>query len=528
MSHSSDDSETIDSQEISFIRKAALAQSKSLLERLGRSQQPYRNVFRDTFQKKTLEIRGLEDCIRYLGQTEMACQKACQRIDPSIGIPVLIQTIPQCYYGPLKDKVITYGPALKSALAFVASGIYKRERFGRQTSVENLQNAIWSVDLFERLRGLRICFETYVREDDYILIGSSGVVFMSENMSRVSQQAAASYNARGKTHRTLEDSNRVIWGKPLETVRALENILNGEEPRDQDQFKGTLFSEVPKDRTSFWLGLLGRLLLAAFSMKGSNLEAEPVPGICFFSADRIDALPDRLRRAMRQLVWDSSWYQAGVEDRSYDLIVERPLIHINDGKTVLATTWHLAGDSLNWFVEASVMPYPTTGVKRLPDKLFRKYVSAPFEEAVNEIFRKHGFLSGKVEKTGTWFTQGGHRLLTSPSQGSAPGEIDALAYHQEFGVVFVAECKVLAYPMNIHRARNLHLKIQPTDSKGFYSNLENKRAWLAGTAQFANISQEDIHGIIMLDRKVPGMILEEQYATLDLEMLEITLESFRR
>lgn len=511
--------------EIRRKHKYALGQGKLLPERLMRRQLPFQAPLRDVFGAKALTIRNVDELRARRNQARAACMEWCRRLDPSIAVPILLQSIAECYYGPLKEEAAHFGPTLKTALAHVGRSVYGNVKPGRKTSLEAIEQAIWVAGLFLALEGNLMYWETMGTDSDFMVVDAKGIAGQSEHIRWVQEQATAATSLRGKAHRTLSESNATIWGRPRESLAAINAVVLGNKPSDQRVFRGTLFGDVPKEARSFWWGLWGRFHAAIVSLSEYGSEGSDIPPpICLFPPHSIDALPDEERTSMQRLFWEPNWYASRVEGNESHLIVERPIIHIDRDRGISASSFMLIGDSLNWFIEASVLNYD--GGERLPRFIFQKYVSQPFEEDANALFRRYGCISGRVSGSGSWSTQGGEVMLKTDSGEPLPGEIDALAHHPELGVVFVAECKVLAFPMNQNRLRNVVLKIQEADSEGFFAKQRKKIAWLAKSDRFRDTPPENFVGILLLDRKLTGMKWEGDCWAIDIELLDSVLQEF--
>jgi len=174
-------------------------------------------------------------------------------------------------------------------------------------------------------------------------------------------------------------------------------------------------------------------------------------------------------------------------------------------------------------VEASVLNYPDAGGISLPDIVFQKMVSEAFEDAVCSLFRKHGFVAGKVTEKGMWKFNDEIINLRSLSDTNIPGEVDVLAYSKDHNLVWICECKVLSYPRSLNGMRNLLLKLNETDTKGFHEKLKRKMLWLMQSKYF----EEGTHWIktLMIDRPTPGMKQSEDFMTFDPVMLEDAIKT---
>jgi hypothetical protein len=104
-----------------------------------------------------------------------------------------------------------------------------------------------------------------------------------------------------------------------------------------------------------------------------------------------------------------------------------------------------------------------------------------------------------------------------------PGEMDVVAYHPSKAYLVVIECKVLGFPFALQRIANIAQKIGEADAEAFHSKLRRKIAWLRNTDLFSVLPIRGMSGMIVLDRKLPGMQGGE-FTVADAETLSSVLE----
>jgi hypothetical protein len=151
-------------------------------------------------------------------------------------------------------------------------------------------------------------------------------------------------------------------------------------------------------------------------------------------------------------------------------------------------------DSLNNFIEQSVMGYTPGGVDIKCDDVFRRAISVPFETDVIAMFKSAGWAAGSVSMEGVWSV--GNEVLVRPD-APCPGEIDVLARSPCGNLYLLGECKVLSDPMTASTLRNVVSKLGADDSEGFHSKLDKKAKWLHSLARF---SQALIEPVLIVDR----------------------------
>jgi hypothetical protein len=275
---------------------------------------------------------------------------------------------------------------------------------------------------------------------------------------------------------------------------------------------------------NFWGGILNRLKLSLLAAKFRNPERDIASGITILEPGKSpEAEKAGLTYEVTGLFWGSEWYDSKIKEAPGNMIVERPLIRLSPDRGLYVTSFLVGADSLNWFLEASVLPYSNEGGVKLPEEVFKQAVSTPFENRVIELFRKFGFLAGQVkDKSNSWNTQSGPVVLKNNNR-KIPGEVDCLAYHRERGIVFTVECKVLGYPTSKNRTRNLMLTLGETDAQSFYGKLRDKVRWIENAEYFSRLHVEKFNGLLVLDRKVPGMVATGDIISVDIETIEAML-----
>jgi hypothetical protein len=383
------------------------------------------------------------------------------------------------------------------------------------------------VGLLRQLRNAAMLLDGFGEADDFFTVGINGCIGASARIADIRAHQNESLADRGAGHRTLMHSTRAIWNQQERALSAIEKILAGASPRDQRALDNTLFSLIPEtvDRR-FWSGLWARLRIANLARDAQEQECEGANGICLLDCSEdsvLDKIASEESVAFDTLTWEEAWYHQRIGLLPDALIVERPLLDLGFEERY-ATSFMTIGDSLNWFVETSVMEHPNSGGVRLPAIVFQNAIARPFETSVIEKFRKHGFLAGGVSESGVWHTQNGIVDLNYASDSVLPGEIDCLAELQSMELVFVVECKVLNLPLNITRVKNLYAKLGESDSEGFHQKLQKKAEWLSGAARFSSFTSNQIVPSILLDRKVPGMHSESMFPILEVDRLDLVLD----
>jgi hypothetical protein len=216
---------------------------------------------------------------------------------------------------------------------------------------------------------------------------------------------------------------------------------------------------------------------------------------------------------MMATFWRRAWHANQPPERYKTLLVDRPILRIRPDEELFATSLFLIGDSINWFVEMALMDEPYASGVKLSPACFQRLVSAPFEEQVIGSFREAGFVAGRVSGKGTWSNQNGTVDL-SLALGTPPGEVDCLAIHPR-GPGFVVECKVLNFPTTPARMQNVLGKLGERDTEGFRHKISAKVRWMS---RYIDRTRGPF-GMILLDRRLPGMSYLDEIPILDIGIL---------
>lgn len=521
-------------ESIKRLYRQATIDSQKLLLSLRRNRAPYRHAIKRIAGADTILINNLEGSRAWLKTINEYVLEMCSKTNPLTGIPTLFQTINDYYYPqtlpPTEPEWL--GMPLKAALSIVAGNVFTEKNKDTSKTVSSVHDAVLAVGLLEQMKAFNGFFELFPEGNDYIKISGVGVVEQSNHVVEFQQQLTRAYESRGLSHRTLEDCSNAIWQHMGDALKAVENVLNGRPPQDQKPFVNTLFAQIPHNSNpDFWRGIWARIIAAVGAIRNNNSGGISLHGISLLERRAVSSLPEHAlaeHYALESISWNQKWYVSRVSEAAENMILERPLVNINLETSLYATTFLTISDSLNWFVERSILPYPTPGGVKLPEKLFEKLVSQPFEDRINKLFRKHGFVAGAVTNKGIWQTQNGHINLGHKAASPIPGQIDSVAFHRGIGLVIVSECKVLSYPHSLNRMRNLLLTIGDSDAEALHGKLQDKVRWIASIDYFSSSLDLQVLAALILDRFMPGMMLKNQHLALTSEMLEDLLKAVLR
>ena len=478
-----------------------------------------RQPLADITEKKQIVISKSGEFKHILQTARCYAVEQAKNVNPQVGLPTLLRTINRAYYGPKARQLIRFGPTLKIGFAFVTGRVHEVNPSPKcLPAFAGLQRAVAAARLFEQLHNVTGVIDLFGIDGDFIKLSGKGIIDRSTNMRAV-QVALLGAAKRGDSHRTLDASIKALWTNRARALEAIHAVLNGASAKDQRAFAGTFFERIPDFADKrFWSGLYVRLCVASKALLRQTAEIEsPDIGICILS--------DLDTSTTEQLACDAQWYEDQNLSRPDDLIVRRPVIPLPEEGRYL-TSFVTLGDSLNAFVESSVLDYADGDGVELPDSIFETSISRAFEGRVIDLFRRKGFVAGEVTKKGAWKVGEETVIeLVSTTQQAIPGQIDCVAYHDAKRVLFVTECKVLGFPDSFNRMRNLILKFGEADSERFHSKLQRKVEWLQKTSYFESVLIDKTFNMIVLDDDMPGVISKQDYRVADLEDLNEILSS---
>lgn len=465
-------------------------------------------------------IQQLEDWIAIF---QVESVNNCKRVSVIHSLPILMETIDDYYSSEKKEEIPWLGTALKQTVSFVWDNLENPSIKGDSFSLNVLINVIVISSVLQQLEMFRFIFITY---GDFPITFYGYGFETSEELDELVSIFNASFRIRGAGHRTVNDTAQTILQKPEEAIQLVESILRGETLHKPNIFINTLFSEIPFDQIDFWCGLWARLVLAVNVSFVKLQITDEIKGVGLFGAVGIK-IPqtehkEKMQQALYDLFWNPEWYRRNIKKIPINMIVERPVVRISKEPFELFSTSFLSiVDSITWYVEASILKYEGINRVKLPDVIYNKYVSDPFEQQINKLLNKYGFSTGNVTDKNVW--KNNNTKLIHPSNSKIPGEIDVLAYKPSANLVLVIECKVLAYPHEPERLRNIISKTGVQDSERFHSKLAKKVTWIEETNHFPSGTQ--IVGLIVLDRMFP-IVNNGEHPVYSEELLKEFLEDY--
>ena len=475
----------------------------------------------------TLVFSGVADCTAAIERTRTLVGEASRFVSPYIAIPTLVQAATEYYASDEKSRPEWLGTALKVSLALIWSNVHYSE--AEETRAQGaLLDIVKLACALEQLEFLKAVFENY--GEGRVELRGDGLYCFDDRLHHAVLELKATYRPRGKVFRTLPDTLRAIHQRPDLALDAILNILSGDAPRNQRVFADSLFGNLTRDEPlTFWAGLWTRLLLFSMACYArANVTLAPY-GVSILQTIALEypsiGDPALLQQSMTDLFWTREWYASraqalGSSVEMSGFLLQRPILRVARDTDLFVTSPLIISESINWFVEECVMRYAGRGGVPLSEATFADLVSAPFERAICQLFRRHCFMAGQVTEAGSWMIDrgalGASELLGDKGfmagcklthlQGEkCPGEIDVLAYHALKEHLVVAECKVLGFPFELKRITNIAQKLGTADGEGFHAKLRKKIAWITKTDVFSVLPVKKVSGLIALDRMLPGM-----------------------
>jgi hypothetical protein len=477
-----------------------------------------------------LEIRTLEQCKNYLSKTRKILERRCREISPYIAIPVLLQAVTDFYYGnQQKERMPWLGTSLKITLSLIWGNVHESEG-NLKNSIKELSAIVKIAGLFEQLDNSMTILETF--GEGIVEVRPDGIYPVDMNLRKSYFLFQETFKRRGLTFRTLGQIGPFIYENPFALANAIEDVLRGEPFKAQEYFKGTIFdtiTQIAPDNFQFWTELWVRITMMIHTMGIRATVTQNPYGVTIFedypviSADGFGKA--NIQQYIKNIFWRRDWYKTRIAGSAFDMnnmIVERPVLRITNQQGIYATSSILIADSINWFIESSVLNYQGLGGIPLSNLVFKKHISAHFENQVCDSFRIHHFLAGLVNGKGTWITEQGNLPLVHNQKEPMPGEIDVLAFHPMTHELFIIECKVLAHPYGKSRLKNVVNKLGELDSEGFHSKLRKKIEWIKNTDIFSVYPVSQFVGLILTDQLMPTT-RKDGFQVIDFENLDNAL-----
>jgi hypothetical protein len=321
-------------------------------------------------------------------------------------------------------------------------------------------------------------------------ISPAGMSFDPET-DRLIQAASRGTSGGGRQLRFSGETVRRMAADPVPFLLATCSVLAGEAPSTRRTFAGTYLAALPGADIAreYWFALAARLFLLETARRFARPVHHDPRGITIMglsggeiygpAAERLTVRNlTMLQREMMACFWNRSWL-AGVRPGPAEAhaFVDRPVCRIDRNRELYVTSPDSIVDSITSLTEKAVGPYPWPTPYALPQEVFERLVSKPFEAVVVRLLRQHGFVAGEVTGKGTWITQDGD-IQTPHGMRRPHGQIDILAWHPA-GRMIVADCKILQLPFSESASVNLWKKLLE-DEQGFRGKLHKNASWARG------------------------------------------------
>jgi hypothetical protein len=490
----------------------APAHSRRLLESL-RGRPPL-----SALATSTLEVASLAQLEPMLRDAEERLRGHAESFSAIVAVPTLIDAIGRCYYGPESQEMTLriFGPALKIALAAVWPSIWRGTN--ASNSPDDLISLVAAALLVDQLQILRRAYFGFNAEGRVRIDATS--IHADGSVRDALDSFQMAFAPRGEVLRLAESTTRSLQWNPAAAFQGVLRVLSGESPSLVPGLADTWMARLPLGvPLRFWEGLATRLLMwlsLIESQKGHDVD--PIrPMLCGNTLAVVDigiAPPRSIVLHTQELFWTRKWYARRSPFEYRHLIGDRPLLRVQSAPPSYCTSLVLVGDSINWFVESSVMKYPGSAGTPLPDACFREVLSKPFEEKVHRELSTLGFRAGPVTRKGAWRLQDQVVDLSSLA-GAPPGEIDVLAVH-DAGCIVLCECKIIAFPFTDSRLRNILRKLGKEDAEAIRAVARRKLAWLRAVADRLVNDPRAIAAYVVLDGPWPGTGAVSDVSVLDL------------
>lgn len=470
-----------------------------------------RNLLKNIDSKKVLyqgnyTLKKESDVDNLLRKITLETKKRAQEIKKDWSIPIIIETIGHLYYGKEQNN-ISFGTTYKRALVYLW-----QSNNNKMSCEKNEVGLIEVLELCYVIESLYSIKRVFLFSNDLKVDYCDGYFKCNNKYYIIAKELQKLNQGRGKRLRIAEVNNKLMLEKHIEFGSALDSVLEGQSPKNLEIFKDTFYEEIPgvshKECRKFWqeLNLRHKIFMMA-CMDNAKKSMESVDDLFTL----VNIFPEYLievpegyltQDIVYSVFWNKDWINSKIDEVYSNLIVERPILRITqDG--YFATSPALIGDSINLFVESQIMKYSDRSSKiNLPDLIFKKTISEPFENEVIKEFRDRGFFAGHVTERGIWKCQNGNININWSDTEKLYGEIDCLAYSPDNQLVILIECKVLNDVRNQRNYKNLISKIIE-DSESFQKKILEKSNWIVSA--LSNYYKTDITIInaILTDISLP-------------------------
>jgi len=448
------------------------------------------------------------DLDRAIGALQTAIERSVDLISPYHAIPALFRAVASLD-PPRPDAAITFKMLAIRLQRRVWAG--ELGESAARTGLVRAMRLVYAEHLLRSLRGVWA-----VQPAGHAEISPAGMSW-DPDTDQLIQATSRTVSSAGKLLRFSGETVRRMAADPASFLLSIFSVLAGDAPSAQPSFAGTYLAALPgadADTRDYWLALAARLCLLSTAWSFAQPVHDNPCGILIMGlsggaiygpeAKRLTARDvEMLQREMKACFWNPTWLtdvQAGMGEAH--AFVDRPACRIDRYRELYVTSPYNVVDSTTSLTEKAVGPSPWPTPYALPQEVFEKLVSKPFEAVVVRLFRQHGFIAGEVTGKGAWITQDG--AVPAPQVTGRPhGQIDVLAWHPD-GRMIIADCKVLQLPFNEGAHVNLWKKLHE-DEQGFRDKLKRTRRGPRGScAQRASRSAPVACASSSTSRSTPG------------------------
>lgn len=431
----------------------------------------------------------------------------CEKIQADWAIPILIESISRLYEGDLKEY-IEYGVVYKRALSYIWKSNFPNY-YGTRKNIDSIVELLKLCYMIEMINGEEIIFVT---QKDFEYKVKKGYITYDDKFYEFHEFFANKMAGRGKRLRISEENSRLIGEKDFLT--SLLYVIEGKNPSSIELFKGTFYEKIPginnDDCLDFWQTVFFRSLLYYYSLMSEELDEDSSNVIIFH--EFATTIPEGFVRQdiIENTFWREDWLKKQDLTRYGNLVCERPIFRISS-EGDFATSSFLIGDSINHYIEDSILEYTDRYDRaKLPNDVFKKTISEPFEDEIVKGMIDLGFVAGHVSEAGVWqqYFYNNNQIerkdviLRFDDKLKLYGEIDTFAFLPGTNLAILVECKVLHDYRSLRSFKNLVNKLQD-DSEGFRNKINHKAKWLKKAMEFKYKNDVEIIKILLTDISLP-------------------------
>jgi len=477
---------------------------------------------KDILNKKVCLIYNIDELNSLIKDIEPELLSLAQSLQPDWAIPIVLQVIGELFYGRY-TQYKHIGNYFKRSLAYLWQNSCTPH--GDYKNVARLERLISLCYVIETLYSFR---KMFVAIPNLWFSFENGHAIIPNEFHADFLNFGMMVSGKGKRFRVAETNSRLMNECPRPFLQGLIRVLDGEQPRQIEVFRGTFYEDVPGIENSecakFWKEVFCRFSLYLATLLSCG-DSEQPENVVLFKEFAI-VCPDKYltQDIAENSFWKLNWFKHQSAECYGNLIVAKPIMRISPNGD-FATSPVLIGDSLNHFVENQLLGYSTRSpYLNLPSKIFKDAFSEKFEDQCIQLFRNHGFVAGHILETGVWKTQN-ENITLGFSGENLFGEVDVFAFHPDRHIAFLIECKVLLDVQDSRSYQNIVSKLKD-DSEGFRFKLRKKASWIRKAFDL-NFGL-GIEPVMILLTDIPLPVLganDEEIAITDYGRLEYWLET---